>query len=159
MRNGMMNFIGAPRLVRLQLSKEVDHGGADLRRTFLLGPMSATRQHDRRPELGDPCRLPGDVLGKSGGDKIAVTRHVERGNGHRRTSEGSQQFPAAIYIAPPGKGAMESALREFRHVNIDVRPVTQAGKDTGLAKRLPFRGIIPPANPPPSDGGLSPESA
>src|ERR1700724_3204941 len=37
----------------LQAPKEVTHGSADLRRTFLLGPMAAARQHDRRPELGN----------------------------------------------------------------------------------------------------------
>src|ERR1700723_2628016 len=78
------------RLPRLQASKKVDHGGVDLRRTFLLGPMSATRQHDRRPKFWDPCRLLRDILGIHGGNKIAVTRHVKRGNGHGRTSEGSQ---------------------------------------------------------------------
>src|SRR5277367_5422164 len=78
------------RLPRLQASKEVDHGGADFRRTFLLGPMSATRQHDRRPKFWDQGRLLRDVLRIHGGDKIAVTRHVKRGNAHRRTSEGSQ---------------------------------------------------------------------
>src|SRR5262249_25998921 len=48
---------------RLQAPKEVDHGSADLRRTFLLGPMAAARQHDRRPELGNHCRLLCDRLG------------------------------------------------------------------------------------------------
>src|SRR3984893_12645770 len=42
---------------RLQAPKKLDHGGADLRRTFLLGPMSAARQHDRRPELRNERRL------------------------------------------------------------------------------------------------------
>ena len=36
--------------------------------------------------------------------------------------------------------------------------VTQAGKDAGSVKGAPFRGTIPAANPPPADGGLSPES-
>src|SRR5882762_11027353 len=84
---------------RLQAAKEVDHGSADLRRTLLLGPMTAARQHDRRPELGNHCRLLGNKLGIDGGDKIPVAGHVERGNGHRRSGKGSQQLPAAIDVA------------------------------------------------------------
>src|SRR6266699_1920016 len=59
----MMDFIGPPgdgHLQQLlQAPKEVDHGSADLRSTFLLGPMSATRQHHRWPELWNECRLLG----------------------------------------------------------------------------------------------------
>src|SRR5258708_39833578 len=57
----MVDFVGPPcdghLRPRLQASKEVDHRGADLRRTFLLGPMSATHQHHRWPELSNECRL------------------------------------------------------------------------------------------------------
>src|ERR1700704_3260624 len=76
---GMGDFIGAPGdghlQRRLQAPKEVDDGGAYLRSTFLLGPMTTARQHDRGPELGDQCRLRLDVLGENGGDKIPVPRH------------------------------------------------------------------------------------
>src|SRR6266700_158889 len=72
----MVDFIGPPGdghlQQRLQASKEVDHRGADLRCTFLLGPMTTARQHYRGPELGDQCRLLRDILGESGGDKIAL---------------------------------------------------------------------------------------
>src|SRR3984885_8299500 len=118
--NPLLAFRLLSRLPRLQASKEVDHRGADLWRAFLLGPMSATRQHDRRPEFWDQCRLLRDLLGENGGDEIAVARHVKRRNDHRRASEGSQQLPAAIDVAPPGKRSMESTPREFRDVNIDV---------------------------------------
>src|SRR3984893_11810293 len=64
----MVDFIGPPGdghpRQRLQAPKEIDHGGASLRSTFLLGPMSATRQHHRGPELGDQCRQLRDVLGE-----------------------------------------------------------------------------------------------
>ena len=97
-------------------------------------------------------------LGIGGGDKIALARHVERRNGHRRSGKGSQQLPAAIDVAPPGEGTAEPAPREFRDVNIDVGLRDPGGKDAGSVKGAPFRGIIPAANPPPADGGLSPES-
>src|SRR6266567_3295028 len=116
----MVDFIGPPGdghlQQRLQAPKKVDHGGADLRRTFLLGPMAATRQHDRRPELWNQCRLLRDGRSKGGGDKIALAHHVERGNGHLCSSKGSKQLPAAIDVAPPGEGTAESAPREFRDV-------------------------------------------
>src|SRR5260221_10398232 len=105
---------------RLQAPKEVNHCGADLSSAFLLGPMSATRQHHRWPELGDQCRLLRDVLGENGGDKIPVARHVQRGNGHRRSGEGSHQLPATIDVAPPGEGTKESAPRVFLDVNVDI---------------------------------------
>src|ERR1700730_17611395 len=104
----------------LKAPKEVDHCGADLSSAFLLGPMSAARQHDRGPELGDQCRLLRDVLGENGGDKIALARHVQRGNGHRRSGERSHQLPAAIDVAPPGEGTKESAPRVFLDVNVDI---------------------------------------
>src|SRR6266446_4249057 len=120
----MVDFIGLPGdghlQPRLQAAKEVDHCGADLSSAFLLGPMSATRQHYRGPELGDKCRLLRDVLGENGGDKIALARHVQRGNGHGRSGERSHQLPAAIDVAPPGEGAMESAPRVFLDVYVDI---------------------------------------
>jgi hypothetical protein len=105
---------------RLQTSKEVDHCGVDLWGAFLLGPMTTARQHYRGPELGDQCRLLRDVLGENGGDKIALARHVQRGNGHRRFGEGSHQLPAAIDVTPPGEGTMESAPHVFLDVNVDI---------------------------------------
>src|ERR1700730_13731142 len=91
----MVDFIGPPGdghlQQRLKAPKEVDHCGADLSSAFLLGPMSAARQHDRGPELGDQCRLLRDVLGENGGDKIVVARPVKCGNGHRRSGEGTPQ--------------------------------------------------------------------
>ena len=159
----MVDFIGPPGdghlQPRLNAAKEVDHGGADLRCTFLLGPMSATRQHYRGPELGDQCRLLRDVLGENGGDKIALARHVQRGNGHRRSGEGSHQLPAAIDVAPPRERTVESAPRVFPDVNVESDSVTQAGKDGGSIKKPPLRGIIPGGSPPmPADGGLSPDN-
>src|SRR5258708_23090835 len=65
----------------LHAPKEVDYGGAYLRSTFLLGPMSATRQHHRLPELWNQCRLLRKGRRKSGGDKIALPPPVKRGNG------------------------------------------------------------------------------
>jgi hypothetical protein len=66
----MVDFIGTPGdehpQQRLQLPKEVDHGGADLGSAFLLGPMSATRQHHRWPKLWNECRLLGYGLFKHG---------------------------------------------------------------------------------------------
>src|SRR5258708_39579031 len=105
---------------RLQAPKEVYDGGAYLRSAFLLGPMTTARQHDGGPELGDQCRLLRDVLGENGGDKIPIARHVQRGNGHRCSGKGSHQLPAAIDVAPPGEGTMESAPRVFLDVNINV---------------------------------------
>src|SRR5580693_6572807 len=67
---------------RLQAPKKIDHGSADLRRTFLLGPMAAARQHDRWPKLGSHRRLLRNGRRKGGGDKIPVAHHVERRNGH-----------------------------------------------------------------------------
>src|SRR5271163_4775938 len=81
---------------RLHAPKEVDHGSADLRRAFLLGPMAAARQHDGRPELGNQCRLLRNGRSKGGGDEIALAHHVERGNGYLCAGKGSQQLPAAI---------------------------------------------------------------
>src|SRR6202023_3066351 len=139
----MVDFIGPPGdgqpQPRLQAPKEVDHRGADLRRTFLLGPMSATRQHYRGPELGDQCRLLRDVLGENGGDKIPVARHVQRGNGHRHSGEGSHQLPAAIDVAPPGEGTMESAPRVLLDVNIDfgLRDPSRQGRRIGQEAALP----------------------
>src|SRR6266849_10882677 len=47
----MVDFIGPPGdghlQQRLQAPKEVDYGGAYLRSTFLLGPMTTARQHYR----------------------------------------------------------------------------------------------------------------
>src|ERR1700738_4113130 len=65
--NGGLHRAAGGRGPRLQTPKEVDHGGADPRRTSLLGPMTTARQHDRGPELGDQCRLLRDVLGENGG--------------------------------------------------------------------------------------------
>ena len=95
--------------------------------------MAAARQHDRRPELGNQCRLLRNVRRKSGGDKIALAHHVERGNGHRCSGKGSQQLPAAIDVAPPGEGTAEPAPREFRDVNIDVglRDPSRQGRRIG----------------------------
>ena len=82
--------------------------------------MAAARQYFRRPELGDQCRLLHDVPGEDGGDKIVLARHVQRGNDHRRSGEGSHQLPAAIDVAPPGEGTMETAPRVFLDVNVDI---------------------------------------
>ena len=71
--------------------------------------MAAARKHDRRPELGNHCRLHGNKLGIDGGDKIPVARDLERGNGHRRSGKGSQQLPAAIDVAVPAEGTAEPA--------------------------------------------------
>src|SRR6202022_3862051 len=139
----MVDFIGPPGDGHLQqplkAPKEVDHCGADLSSAFLLGPMSPPRQHDRGPELGDQCRLLRDVLGENGGDKIVVARHVKRGNGHRRSGEGSHQLPAAIDVAPPGEGTMESAPRVFLDVNIDIglRDPSRQGRRIGHEAALP----------------------
>src|SRR5260370_548451 len=96
----MVDFIGPPSdghlQQRLQLPKEVDYGGAYLRSTFLLGPMTTARQHYRGPELGDQWRLLRDVLGENGGDKIAVARHVHRGNGPRPSPARNHPPPAPI---------------------------------------------------------------
>src|SRR5215469_18218078 len=120
----------------LQAPKELDHGGADLRRAFLLGPMSAARQHDRRPELGNHCRLLGNELGKDSGCKIPVARHVERRNGHLRSDKRSQQLPAAIDIAPPAQGTAEPTAGELRDININVgiRDPGRQGWRIGKAK-------------------------
>jgi hypothetical protein len=45
--------------------------------------------------------------------KIPVAGHVERRNGHLHSDKGSQQFPAAIDIAPPVQGAAE-LIRQAR---------------------------------------------
>jgi hypothetical protein len=103
----------------LQLPKEVDHGGAYLRSTFLLGPMSATRQHHRWPELWNECRLLGYGLLKHGDKHVAVAHNIERRNGYRRSIKGGHELPAAVDIAPPVQGAAESAAGEFRDINID----------------------------------------
>src|SRR6266849_3277849 len=88
----MVDFIGPPGdghlQQRLQAPKEVDHGSADLRCTFLLGPMTAASKHDRRPELGHHCRLLANKLGICSDDKIPLARDVERRNGHRCSVKG-----------------------------------------------------------------------
>jgi len=82
--------------------------------------MAAAGQHDRRPELGNHCRLLSNELGKDVGNKIPVARHVKRGNSHGRLTKGGHEFPVAIDIAPPAQGAAEPAPRELSDVNIDV---------------------------------------
>src|SRR5215831_1924031 len=106
--------------LHLQLPKEVDHGGVDLRSAFLLGPMSAAWQHNRWPELWNECRLPGNGLLKHDDKHVAVAHNVERRNGYSRPIKGGHEFPAAIDIAPPAQGAAEPAAGEFRDINIDV---------------------------------------
>src|SRR5262249_40096781 len=61
--------------LHLQLPKEVDHGGVDLRSAFLLGPMSAAWQHNRWPELWNECRLPGNGLLKHDDKHVAVAHN------------------------------------------------------------------------------------
>src|ERR1700691_902835 len=107
--------------------------------------MTTARQHYRGPEPGDQYRLLRDVPGENGGDKIALARHVQRGSGHRSSGEGSHQLPAAIDVAPPGKGTMESAPLVFLDVNVDIRlrdPSWQGRRidhEAGLARHHPGR--------------------
>src|ERR1700747_2566144 len=90
-----------PSRPRLQAPEEVDHGRADLQRPFLLGPMTAAPQHDRRPKLGNEYRLLGNGLLKHGDEHVTFAHNVERRTRHRRSSKGSEQFPAGIDVAPP----------------------------------------------------------
>src|SRR5229473_116778 len=139
----MVDFIGPPGdghlQQRLQLPKEVDYGGAYLRSTFLLGPMSATRQHHRWTELWNEYRLLGNGLLKHGDNEVAVARDVKRRNGDRRPIKGGQEFPAAIDVAPPAQGAAESAARECLDINIDVglRDPRRQGRRIGQESALP----------------------
>jgi hypothetical protein len=100
-------------------------------------------QHDPGPELEDQCRLLRDVLGENGGDKIAVAHHVECGNGHRRSSEGSQQHPATIDFAPPGERTTESALYIF----LDVNCHSACGNTGGRSSALIYSGPRQDRNP------------
>ena len=68
---------------------------------------------------GSQCRLLRDELGENGRDKIALARHVQRGNGHRRSGEGSHQLPAAINICHQARGPCQSP-RVFLDVNVDI---------------------------------------
>ena len=74
--------------------------------------MTAALKHDRRPELGNHCRLLDNKLGIGSDDKIPVARDVECWNGHCRSSKGSQQLPAAIDVAEPGEGTAEPARQK-----------------------------------------------
>src|ERR1700758_4738117 len=76
----------------LQAPDEVDHGGTDLQRTFLLGPMTAARQRDRRPELWNEYRLLGNGLLKHGDEHVAFAHNVERRSRHHRSGKGSEQL-------------------------------------------------------------------
>jgi hypothetical protein len=104
------------------MAKEIDYRGVDLCRPLLLGPVTATRQHDRPAKLGDEFRQIGDRLvhaGKSHHD-VAVAGDVERGYGHPRAGKRSEKLPVAVDVSVIVQTAAEPGAGEFSGVEVDV---------------------------------------
>jgi hypothetical protein len=69
---------------RLQASKEFDHGGINLIRPFLLGPVAAAREHNCPSQLGNVEFRQRTRLGKRDEGLLAVDRLLAPGALHRK---------------------------------------------------------------------------
>ena len=85
----------------LEIAEEADHRVVDLPRPLLLGPVTATRQHDGSAELGHEMGEIGDQLvhaGK-GHHRVAVAGDVKGRHDDLRPGEGRQELPVAVDVA------------------------------------------------------------
>ena len=74
---------------RLQLVQKIDHRGVDLRRPFLLGPVTATREHDLAAQLRHVVCQIGDNLihAVERYHQVTIASHIKRRHYHLRASE------------------------------------------------------------------------
>lgn len=109
---------------RSQLPKKLDHRGTDFARSLLLGPVTASRQHDRSAQPGNEFRNIGNPIAHPGKVQhdIAFAGYVERRYGHFGPAESGEKLPVSIDVAIP----IETTLKCVQDIHLinEEAPVT-----------------------------------
>src|ERR1700751_2607240 len=101
-----------------QMLEELEDCGIDLRAAVLLSPMAAIFQHHGPAQLRNEGLQIRDQLAHAaeGNNKITVAGDKERGDGHTRASERTQEFPIAIDVAIPIEATAKPRACEFTRI-------------------------------------------
>ena len=114
--NARVGSSGPARSASRQRAQELDHRGADLGRSLLLHPVTATGQHDSLAKVGDHRLQRFDPLPAAGHKvELAITGDEQGGDADRGVVPGGGQLPVRsmfrYQLSPPVKPEAANAGR------------------------------------------------